>query len=200
MMIRLLRHGDGSGRVAVRYLMAEEVAAYDEERRRIKGKTEVRTVLPEVLRGGPEQTIALIDSNFRKWRYTSGVLAFAAEDQPTEDELISVMDDFERAVFAGLEADQYNCLWVKHAHKGNVEVHFIVPRIELYDGAAFNPAPPRSESYFNAFRDYWNTAKGWASPNDHHRRRTLRHVFEQEDRTQIRDAIRAHVISKIELR
>ena len=198
-MIRLFRHGDGSGRVAVRYLLAEEVAAYDEERRRIKGKTEVRTVLPEVLQGDPEQTIALIDSNFRKWRYTSGVLAFAAEDQPTEDELFSVMDDFESAVFAGLEADQYNCLWVKHAHKGNVELHFIVPRIELYDGAAFNPAPPRSESYFNAFRDYWNTAKGWASPNDHNRRRTLRHVFEQEDRTQIRDAIRAHVISKIEL-
>lgn len=199
-MIRLFKHGDGSGRAAVRYLLDEEVAAYDANRKRISGKTEVRTVLPEVMRGDPDQTIALIDSNHRKWRYVSGVIAFAAEDQPSQDELAAVMDDFELSAFAGLEADQYHCLWVKHVHKGNVELHFIVPRVELYEGAAFNPAPPRSESYFNAFRDYWNSAKGWARPDDPNRRRTLRHVFESEDRAQIRDAIRAHVISKIELR
>lgn len=199
-MIRFFRHGDGSGRVAVRYLLAAEVAAYDDERRRIKGKTEVRSILPEVLRGDPEQTIALIASNHRKWRYVSGVIAFAAEDQPNDDELASVMDDFERVAFAGLEADQYNSLWIRHTHKGNTELHFIFPRLELYAGAAFNPAPPRSESYFNSFRNYWNSAKGWASPDDPDRQRTLRHVFENEDRAQIRDAIRAHVATKIELR
>ena len=200
MMIRLFKHGDGSGLAVVRYLLDEEVAAYDANRKRISGKTEVRTVPPEIIRGDPDQTIALIDSNHRKWRYVSGVIAFAAEDQPSQDELAAVMDDFERTAFAGLETDQYHCLWVKHVHKGNVELHFVVPRIELYEGAAFNPAPPRSESYFNAFRDYWNTARGWVKPDDPNRRRTLRHVFENDNRSQIRDAIRAHVISKIELR
>lgn len=198
--MRLFKYGDGSGRAASRYLLDEEVAAYDANRKRIPGKTEVRIVPPEVIRGDPEQTIALIDSNHRKWRYTSGVIAFAAEDQPRQDELAAVIDDFERTAFAGLETDQYHCLWVKHLHKGNVELHFVVPRVELYEGAAFNPAPPRSESYFNAFRDYWNTTKGWAKPDDPNRRRTLRHVFESDDRAQIRDAIRAHLISKIELR
>src|SRR5690606_8226843 len=142
---------------AVDYLLAEEVAAYDEERNRIPGVIERRDLLPEVLRGDAEQTVALIDGIRRKWRYTSGVLAFAAEDRPADDDLDLVMDSFEAAAFAGLEADQYSCLWVRHSHKGNTELHYVIPRTELYSGAAFNPAPPRSESYFNAFRDYWNT-------------------------------------------
>lgn len=199
MMIRFFRHGQGGGRSAIDYLLAEEVPAYDSERNLIAGKIEVRDPLPEVLRSDAERTIELIDSNYRKWRYTSGVIAFAAEDQPTNDELDAVMDGFEQAAFAGLEGDQYDCLWVQHRHKGNVELHFVAPRVELYDGDAFNIAPPRSESYFNAFRDYWNALKGWASPDEPDRRRTLKPVFESKDRTMIRDAIRAHVVAKIEL-
>src|SRR5690606_22236323 len=48
-------------------------------------------------------------------------------------------------------------------------------------------------------RDYWNTLKSWASPSDPDRRRVFRHVFESKDRAEIRDAIRAHVVAKIEL-
>ena len=106
MMIRLFKHGDGSGRAAVRYLLDEEVAAYDANRKRIPGKTEVRIVPPEVIRGDPDETIALIDSNHRKWRYASGVIAFATEDQPSQAELAAVKDELELSVFAGLEADQ----------------------------------------------------------------------------------------------
>lgn len=199
MMIRFFKHGQGDGRSAIDYLLAEEVPAYDSDRKLIPGEVEVRTPLPEILRGDADRTVELIDSIHRKWRYTSGVIAFALEDRPTNDELDAVMDGFERAACAGLEADQYDCLWVQHRHKGNIELHFIVPRVELYDGAAFNIAPPRSESYFNAFRDYWNTLKGWASPDDPNRRRMLRAVVESEDREEIRNAVRAHVIAKIEL-
>lgn len=199
MMIRFFKHGTGSGRSAVEYLLAEEVPAFDEERNRVPGVVEKRSPLPEVLRGDPELTVELIDGIRRKWRYTSGVIAFAAEDAPTEAELADVMNGFERAAFAGLEGDQYDCLWVQHTHKGNVELHFVIPRMELYTGAAFNAAPPRSELYFNAFRDFWNASKGWASPSDPDRRRTFRHVLENNDRAEIRDAIRTHVIAKIEL-
>lgn len=199
MMIRFFKHGQGSGRPAINYLLAEEVPGYDSERKRIPGEVEIRNPLPEVLRGDAERTVHLIDSIARKWRYTSGVVAFATEDQPSEAELDAVMDGFERAAFAGLETDQYDCLWVRHVHKGNVELHFIVPRTELYDGASFNIAPPRSESYFNAFRDYWNCLKGWASPNDPDRRRMLKPVFESKDRAEIRTAIREHIVAKIEI-
>lgn len=199
MMIRFFPHGQGGGGPAINYLLAKEVPAYDSERRRIPGEVEIRDPLPLVLRGDASRTAHLIDSIHREWKYTSGVVAFAAEDRPTQAELDAVMDGFEATACAGLEADQYDCLWVQHTHKGNIELHFVVPRTELYDGAAFNIAPPRSESYFNAFRDYWNSLKGWASPDDPDRRRTLKHVFESKDRTAVRDAVRAHVITKIEL-
>lgn len=198
MMIRFFKHGQGSGRPAIDYLLAEKVPAYDSERRRLPGEVEIRNPLPAVLRGDAERTVHLIDSIHRKWRYTSGVIAFAAEDQPTKAELDAVMDDFERAAFAGMEPDQYDCLWIRHVHKGNVELHFVVPRVELYAGRSFNIAPPRSEYYFNAFRDYWNCLKGWASPNDPDRRRMLRPVVESKDRSEIRAAIREHIVAKIE--
>ncbi|MHA6266484.1 relaxase/mobilization nuclease domain-containing protein [Aliiroseovarius sp. CAU 1755] len=198
MMIRFFKHGDGSGRSAIDYLVANEVPAYDDNRNRIPDQVEVRTPLPEVLRGDAGQTVDLIDSNYRKWRYTSGVIAFAAEDEPTPADIEAVMHGFEQAAFAGLESDQYDCLWVRHSHKGNTELHFIVPRVELYDGEAFNIAPPRSEYYFNAFRDYWNCLKGWACPDDPDRRRMLKPVFERKDRSEIRDAIREHIVTKIE--
>lgn len=79
MMVRLFTHGDGSRYAAVEYLLAEEVAAYTEDRKRIAGQTVRRDVPPEVLSGDPDLTRALIDSNTRKWRYTSGVIAFHAE-------------------------------------------------------------------------------------------------------------------------
>ncbi|MBU3030847.1 hypothetical protein [Paracoccus marinaquae] len=48
----------------------------------------------------------MIDCNSRKWRYTSGVVAFHADDDPSDDQQAAVMADFESAAFAGLERDQ----------------------------------------------------------------------------------------------
>ena len=127
MMVRFFTHGDGSGRAAVEYLLAEEVAAYTDDRKRIAGQTVRRDVLPEVLSGDPNLTRAMIDSNTRKWRYASGVVAFHADDDPSEAHQAAVMRDFEAAAFAGLERDQANILWVRHKHMGNVELHFLIP-------------------------------------------------------------------------
>jgi hypothetical protein len=114
MMVRFFNHGDGSGGAAVGYLLAEEVAAYTEDRKRIACQTVRRDVLPEVLSGDPDLTRQLIDSNTRKWRYTSGVVAFHADDDPSPDQQAAVIQDFEKAAFAGLEGDQANILWVRH--------------------------------------------------------------------------------------
>jgi len=198
MMIRFFAHGDGSGGAAVDYLLAEEVAAYDAQRHRIKGETVRREILPEVLGGNADQTRLLIDNNHRKWRYTSGVIAFAASDAPTPDEQERVMQGFEVAAFAGMAEDQCNILWVRHQHMDNVELHFLIPRVELYDNRAFNAAPPGAETYFNAFRDYWNGFKGWADPQAPDRRRDLKTVFETADRAELREAIHTMVLQKIE--
>ncbi|MVO18591.1 relaxase/mobilization nuclease domain-containing protein [Parasedimentitalea huanghaiensis] len=198
MMVRFFDHGDGSGAAAVEYLLAAEVAAYTEDRKRIPNHTVRREVLPALIAGDPELTRHLIDSNTRKWRYTSGVVAFHADDGPTDRQQAAVMQGFEKAAFAGLEADQANILWVRHQHMGNVELHFLIPRVELYGNRSFNPAPPGSEPYFNAFRDYWNACEGWVSPEEQGRKRMTKPVFDLDDRKQIKEAIQTLVVQKIE--
>lgn len=109
---------------------------------------------------------ALIDRNTQKWRYTSGVVALHAANHPSEADQADVMADFEQAAFAGLGREQTNILWVRHKHMCNVELHFLIPRVELFGNRSFNPAPPGSEAYFNAFRDYWNARAGWVNPEE----------------------------------
>lgn len=198
MMVRFFTHGDGSGRAAVEYLLAKEVAAYTEDRKRIAGETVRRDVPPEILAGDPDLTCHLIDSNTRKWRYTSGVLAFHADDDPSEELQAAVIADFERAAFAGLEADQVNALWIRHQHMGNVELHFLFPRVELYGNRSFNAAPPGSERFFNIFRDYWNAREGWVSPEEPERKRMVKPVFDLDDRKSIKETIQTFMLQKIE--
>ncbi|MDO6726253.1 relaxase/mobilization nuclease domain-containing protein [Cognatishimia sp. 1_MG-2023] len=198
MMVRFFDHGDGSGAAAVEYLLAAEVTAYTEDRKRIPNQTVRRDVLPDLLAGDPDLTRHLIDSNTRKWCYTSGVVAFHTDDVPSDDQQAAVMRDFEKAAFAGLAVDQANVLWVRHQHMGNVELHFLIPRVELYGNRSFNPAPPGSERYFNAFRDYWNARAGWVSPEEPERKRMTKPVFDLGDRKQIKETIQTLIVQKIE--
>ena len=157
-----------------------------------------RDVPPEILAGDPDLTCHLIDSNTRKWRYTSGVVAFHADDDPSEELQAAVIADFERAAFAGLEADQVNALWVRHQHMGNVELHFLIPRVELYGNRSFNAAPPGSERFFNIFRDYWNAREDWVSPEEPERKRMVKPVFDLDDRKSIKETIQTFMLQKIE--
>lgn len=68
--------------------------------------------------------------------------------------------------FAGLEPDQRNILWVQHSHAGHHELHFVIPRVELSSGKAFNPCPPVGRKHFDVFRDLHNYRENWARPDD----------------------------------
>ena len=154
---------------------------------------------PEVLRGDIDQTRELIDSQDRKWTFTTGVIGFAPEDAPTQKEQEAVMDDFERLSFAGLERDQYDITWVRHSHteSGRVELHFLVPRMELSTGKALNIAPPGWERSFAPLRDAWNYEKGWARPDDPDRARSQQFVFERPDRGDAREVITSYLEDRI---
>ena len=112
---------------------------------------------PEVVRGNIERTRELIDGIDRRWTYTTGVISFAVEDAPSEDQQRAVMDEFEALAFAGLDAEQYDIAWVRHAHTGGpeggrVELHFLTPRMELTTGRALNIAPPGWERTYAPLR------------------------------------------------
>lgn len=160
MLIKFTGGGRGGGRQVAEYLTREEGRGH---------------ALPEVVRGDMDRTRDLIDSIDRQWTYTHGVLSFAAEDAPTEDQQREAMDAFERLAFAGLDPEQYDITWVRHSHteSGRTELHFVTPRMELCSGRALNIAPPGWESSYAPLRDALNLSHGWARPDDPERAREL---------------------------
>ena len=184
MLIEMFARGTGAGRGPVDYCIAAVVPAFDPQtRQRIPGQFVRRDPPPVVLAGDPARTTMLIDSSSNRWRYSSGVIAFADDDDPSAEQQREVMADFEAMAFSGLEREQYDILWIRHEHEGNVELHFVVPRIELRTGKALNIAPPGYAKTFDTWRDSWNYAQGWASPSDPSRARLVQrddHVLKIE--------------------
>ena len=165
MLIKFFRNGKGAGAGPVGYLVADKVLAYDDNRDLIRDSdgqpmTVTREPLPEVLRGNPDRTEALIDASRHQWTYRAGVISFAAEDAPDEEQQAEVMDHFERLAFAGLDPTQYEVLWVRHTHEDRVELHFCTPRLELTSGRSLNIAPPGYEKAFDSLRDVMNQRHG----------------------------------------
>ena len=155
MHIKFLPHDKGSGRDAVVYLLGEK-----------DSKGEIRADV-QVLRGNPEQLGQLIDSLKFVNRYTSAVIAFHKDDEPTDAEIQKVLDDFECVAFAGLKPNQYAWSAVLHEESdGSKHIHIITPRVELTTGRSMNIAPPGWQTRYDPIRDALNYENGWARPDD----------------------------------
>lgn len=202
MLIKFFRNGKGAGAGPVGYLVADKVLAYGENRDLIRDAdgqpiTVTREPLPEVLRGNPDRTEALIDASRHQWTYRAGVISFAAEDAPTEDQQAEVMDGFEQLAFAGLDPTQYEVLWVRHTHEDRVELHFCTPRLELTSGRSLNIAPPGYQNAFDSLRDVMNQRHGWADPMELERTQEVRDTIETPTRAQGRDELHAWILDQV---
>ena len=153
MYMKVFPHGQGGGDGPTRYLVRQDYPGRDANP-------------PKILRGDGETTRDLIDSLDTKWKFTAGVLSWHPDDTVTPEQEQRIMDDFEQVAFAGLEPDQRNILWVRHVHADHHELHFVIPRVELSSGKAFNPCPPGWQKHFDVFRDLHNHREGWARPDD----------------------------------
>jgi len=153
MIMKVFPHGTGEGDKPTRYLVRPDYPGRD-------------TRPPQVLRGDVAVTRTLIDSIHRKWKYTAGALSWHPDDKVSPEKEEEVMDAFERVAFAELEPDQRNILWVRHAHAGHHELHFVIPRLELSSGNDFNACPPGWQKDFDVFRDLFNHREQWARPDD----------------------------------
>lgn len=202
MLIKFFKNGQGRGAGPVGYLIAREVAAYSDNRD-LKRDAEGRVImiarepLPEVLRGNPAHTEALIDATPHQWSYRAGVLAFTREDNPSERQQGEAMDAFEALAFAGLEPNQRDILWVRHTHEGRVELHFTTPRMELTEGRSFNIAPPGFQKPYDALRDVLNHRYGWADPEAPERARDVVSVMERLQRGAAREAIHDWALDQV---
>ncbi|MDR2573567.1 MAG: relaxase/mobilization nuclease domain-containing protein [Desulfovibrio sp.] len=200
MYMKVFPHGQGGGDGPTHYLVRPDYPGRDE-------------LPPEVLRGDVDTTRDLIDSLDTKWKFTAGVLSWHPDDAVTPEQEQRVMDDFEEMAFAGLEPDQRNILWVRHSHAGHHELHFVIPRVELASGKAFNPCPPGWQKHFDVFRDLHNHREGWARPDDPararlhtpehadlHNARLLRwgKTPSKDDRAAAKDAVHEYMRANIE--
>ncbi|MBQ4808547.1 mobilization relaxase [Phaeobacter sp. HS012] len=202
MLIKFFPNGKGSGAGPVEYLTARTVLAYDNNRDLIRDAsgqpmTVTREPLPEIVRGDPQRMIDLIDGCPHQWTYRAGVVSFAHGDAPNEDQQQEVIDRFEEIAFAGLDADRYACLWVRHTHEDRVELHFCTPRMELHSGRSLNIAPPGYERAFDSLRDLMNKAHCWADPMDVVRAAEVKPVSESPDRATGRDGLHAWISDQI---
>ena len=155
MLIKFLAHGTGSARKAADYLLGERDAAG-------KPREDVG-----VLRGDPNQVAAVADTLAFEHKYTSGVIAWAPEDEPTDEQIDALLDAFEETAWAGLEPDRYAWAAVLHREEdGGAHVHVLAARCDLETGRSLNIAPPGWEKTFGPLRDAFNHEHGWARPDD----------------------------------
>lgn len=152
----------GSGRAAAEYIT---------QKRDAKGRRrdEVR-----ILEGDPALVGVLADSLDFKYTYTSGVIAWREDEQPTEKQLQAVLADYKQVAFAGLEPDQYSFAAVLHREAEAVHIHTLTARVELTTGKSLNIAPPGHQRTFDAVRNYHNELNGWISPDNPGRQRLVR--------------------------
>jgi hypothetical protein len=156
MIIGFSRYGQGGSGPALDYLTGYLVNG------------ENRDPKPEVVRGDSNTVAELIDTLPFKYRYSSGVLSFAAEDRVTPEIQEDIINRFENTVFAGLPPDRRSIVWIKHGDKGRTELHFVVPRVDLGTRKALNIAPPTPASRFllDTLRESINRRYGFRDPSD----------------------------------
>ena len=96
MLVKFLARGTGSAQAAVDYLTRE-----------LDHQGAVRDDVT-VLRGDPDQVAAVADSLEFDHKYTSGVIAWAPEDRPSDQAIDRVLDKVEQTAWAGLAPDRYS--------------------------------------------------------------------------------------------
>lgn len=157
MIVKFFNRGKGGGASPINYLLGKD-------RQRV-GAT--------LLRGNPDETAAIIDGSPYAKKYTSGVLSFEESDIAHELK-IRLMDSFEECLFAGLDRDQYNCLWVEHRDKGRLELNFVIPNIELLSGKRLQPYFHRADhKRVDAWRTMQNLQFGFSDPDSPEKRQIL---------------------------
>ncbi len=180
MYMKVFEHGKGRGEGPVDYVIDTKRDGRERSP-------------PQVLRGNPALTKELINSLDTDWKYSSGVLSWNHADKVSVEQENELMNAFENLAFAGLQDDQYNVLWVRHSHAGHHELHFVVPRVELYGGKSFNPCPPNWRLHYDPLRDYYNVKHNWHRPDNPTRRKLP--TPEQLDKMKARLAARRKKLS-----
>jgi len=129
MIVQFFRYGNGLSKGPLDYLLGK-----DRDRDYAK-----------VLQGDVSEVSGLIDTSPFAKKYTSGCLSFYEHDLSDQDKQ-KIMQDFEQALFPGMDQNQYRVLWIEHQDKLNektgerrLELNFLIPNVEILTGQRLQP-------------------------------------------------------------
>lgn len=122
-----------------------------------------------IIRGDENDTLSICktieqDKGF-KYLYHSGVLSFEERDIP-EEQKHEIMDSFETCLFADMDKDRYNILWIEHTDKDRLELNYMVPAMDLQDGKTLSVYHHDSDkNRVKAWQEITNHEYGLTSPD-----------------------------------
>lgn len=148
MIIKFFHQGQNAGNYIVQYLLSED---------------KHNGIKPEVIEGNPELTLNIINSLKFKNKYTTGVISFKQDEQLTRQQQHDLIQRFESTFCPFDDPARTNSLWVKHQDKGRLELHFLMPRVDIKTGKSFNIHPPGKSNclFYEAFTRLENKRHGF---------------------------------------
>lgn len=143
---------------------AKDAADYLTQRVDSKGRIRVGV---EILRGDPYDVAHISDNLSFLNRYRLGVIGWHPDDNPTDEQINEVLNEFEKTSFAGLDTTRFCWAAVLHREShGGCHVHVFSAQVDLATGKSHNIAPPGWINTFQPLRDFFNAKYGWAKPDD----------------------------------
>ncbi|MHD0650914.1 relaxase family protein [Pseudomonas aeruginosa] len=177
------------------------------------GRMEPRDPLPTMIEGDPEAFQLLCDGLSFKHQYTSGVLTFSPEETAKIDATPglkeTILEDFKAFAFAGVPEGSRSFLAVEHRHTGRLEMHYLIPRVNLDSGRYFNPFPPnyngkrgagQNKGFLaenDAYIDYACQRFGLQNPRDPAIARAAKRASDFDPRAKDKRAINDHIIDLV---
>lgn len=170
MLVKIFGRGKGGGQGVIGYLLGKNY---------INDNSQIRQGAT-LLQGDAYLTNELINATPYAQRYTAGALSFTeSPDEITDEQKRNIMQAFENTIFAGLDPDQANILWVEHTDKINpetkkprLELNFVIPNLEMNTGKRLQPYYHKADLLrVNAFQNLINHSYGLTDPHDPNRQR-----------------------------
>ena len=172
MLVKIFGRGKGAGQGVIGYLLGKNY---------INDNSQIRQGAT-LLQGDAYLTNELINATPYAQRYTAGALSFTeSPDEITDEQKRNIMQAFENTIFAGLDPDQANILWVEHTDKINpetkkprLELNFVIPNLEMNTGKRLQPYYHKADIIrVNAFQNLINHSYGLTDPHAPNRQRPI---------------------------
>lgn len=152
-----------------------------------------------LLRGNPSQTTEIINSIKNQNAYKSGVISFAKEEKPTQEQLESVMDGLENTLFPNLDKDRYSCYWVHHQDKDRDELHFIIAEIDLQTNKSLAVYyAPNDKKLIESWAKLTIEQHGFIDPSDPNHKRSMTPTTRNEKDNATKDMVHERILSAVE--